>query len=538
MAGRLGFTLVTPSIARASSAVVSRPLSLDLALLTAIVGGWLMALGYPDVAWWPMTIAGTALVLASLRGRSMGGSLLVGAVGGFAYYGILIEWLTVYLGVVPWLALTLVQVVFTALGSVLITCAWRWVPRAWSGVAGRLVLTPLVVGAAWTAREAVASVFPFGGFAWGRLAHSQAEGPLAHWAAWVGFSGLTFLLAAFSAALAAVVIEREIGMLRRGIAVVGASAALLVWPAVPIATTGTISVAAVQGNSDSGLFASYERGQILQDHYDATRTLFDQGLDLDVVVWPENASDLDPLRNEYSASVLDLVGDRLDAPVVVGTITMDGDKTFNSVLLWESGVGAVDQYDKAHPVPFAEYLPARDFFYPLAPRLFDLVPRDFSFGQRDTVVDINGVIAGISICYDIVDDDLLARQIDEGAQVLFSPTNNADFGASDQSVQQLAIARLRAIESGRSLVNASTVGASAIILPDGSTLDSLPLFEPGTMVQQVPLSDTITPAHALGRTLEWGIILFALTTIALAGILIGASGRAHSRASDGSKADR
>lgn len=538
MAGRLGFTLVTPSIARASSAVVSRPLSLDLALLTAIVGGWLMALGYPDVAWWPMTIAGTALVLASLRGRSMGGSLLVGAVGGFAYYGILIEWLTVYLGVVPWLALTLVQVVFTALGSVLITFAWRWVPRAWSGVAGRLVLTPLVVGAAWTAREAVASVFPFGGFAWGRLAHSQAEGPLAHWAAWVGFSGLTFLLAAFSAALAAVVIEREIGMLRRGIAVVGASAALLVWPAVPIATTGTISVAAVQGNSDSGLFASYERGQILQDHYDATRTLFDQGLDLDVVVWPENASDLDPLRNEYSASVLDLVGDRLDAPVVVGTITMDGDKTFNSVLLWESGVGAVDQYDKAHPVPFAEYLPARDFFYPLAPRLFDLVPRDFSFGQRDTVVDINGVIAGISICYDIVDDDLLARQIDEGAQVLFAPTNNADFGASDQSVQQLAIARLRAIESGRSLVNASTVGASAIILPDGSTLDSLPLFEPGTMVQQVPLSDTITPAHALGRTLEWGIILFALTTIALAGILIGASGRAHSRASDGSKADR
>ena len=538
MAGRLGFTLVTPSIARASSAVVSRPLSLDLALLTAIVGGWLMALGYPDVAWWPMTIAGTALVLASLRGRSMGGSLLVGAVGGFAYYGILIEWLTVYLGVVPWLALTLVQVVFTALGSVLITFAWRWVPRAWPGVAGRLVLTPLVVGAAWTAREAVASVFPFGGFAWGRLAHSQAEGPLAHWAAWVGFSGLTFLLAAFSAALAAVVIEREIGMLRRGIAVVGASAALLVWPAVPIATTGTISVAAVQGNSDSGLFASYERGQILQDHYDATRTLFDQGLDLDVVVWPENASDLDPLRNEYSASVLDLVGDRLDAPVVVGTITMDGDKTFNSVLLWESGVGAVDQYDKAHPVPFAEYLPARDFFYPLAPRLFDLVPRDFSFGQRDTVVDIDGVIAGISICYDIVDDDLLARQIDEGAQVLFAPTNNADFGASDQSVQQLAIARLRAIESGRSLVNASTVGASAIILPDGSTLDSLPLFEPGTMVQQVPLSDTITPAHALGRTLEWGIILFALTTIALAGTLIGAGGRAHSRASDGSKAAR
>lgn len=520
---------MTSAIPAAAPPAVARPLPLGPALITAVVAGWLMDLGYPDVAWWPMAIVGTALMLASLRGRSIGGALLVGAVGGFAYYGILIEWLTVYLGVVPWLALTLAQVFFTALGGVLITLAWRWVPRAWPGVAGRLILAPAVVAAAWTAREAVASVFPFGGFAWGRLAHSQAEGPLAHWAAWVGFSGLTFLIAWFSAMLVAVVIESKVGMLRRGVLVAGASTALLVWPAVPIATTGTISVAAVQGDSDSGLFAEYEQGQILQDHYDATRALFDQGLDLDVVLWPENASDLDPLRSEYAASVLDLVGDRLDAPVVVGTITAEGDETFNSVLLWRSGQGAVDQYDKRHPVPFAEYLPARDFFYPLAPSLFDLVPRDYSFGQRDTVVDLDGVIAGISICYDIVDDDLLARQIDEGAQVLLAPTNNADFGVSDQSVQQLAIARLRAIESGRSLVNASTVGASAIVLPNGSTLDSLPLFEPGTMVQEVPLSDTVTPAHALGRTLEWGVILFGLLSIALAGLLIGRRGRADSR---------
>jgi len=499
------------------------PLPLGVAVLAAIVGGWLMDLGFPDLAWWPLTIVGTAVVLWALRGRSIGGALLIGAISGFAYYGTLIEWLTVYLGLVPWLALTLAQVFFTALGGVLITLAWRWVPRAWPGAAGRLVLTPAVVGAAWTIREAVASVFPFGGFAWGRLAHSQAEGPLAHWAAWVGFSGLTFLLAWFSAALVAVTIEREVGMLRRGIAVAGASAALLIWPAVPIATTGTITVAAVQGDSNSGLFADYERGEILQDHYDATRPLFDQGLDLDVVVWPENASDLDPLRSEYAASVLDLVSDRLDAPVVVGTITAleeaGEELTFNSVLLWQAGEGPLDQYDKKHPVPFAEYLPARDFFYPLAPDLFDLVPRDYTFGTRDTVVSIDGVIAGISICYDIVDDDLLAEQLDAGAQILLAPTNNADFGVSDQSVQQLAIARLRAIEAGRTLVNASTVGASAIVLPDGSTLDSLPLFEPGTMVQEVPLSDTVTPAHALGRTLEWGVILFGLAGLGLAGAL-------------------
>jgi apolipoprotein N-acyltransferase len=87
-------------------------------------------------------------------------------------------------------------------------------------------------------------------------------------------------------------------------------------------------------------------------------------------------------------------------------------------------------------------------------------------------------------------------------------------------LQQLAIARLRAIESGRTVVHASTVGATAIVLPDGSTLDSVPRFEAGTMVQQVPLSDTVTPAHALGRTVEWGVILFALASLLLAGLIV------------------
>ena len=284
----------------------------------------------------------------------------------------------------------------------------------------------------------------------------------------------------------------------------------------PVTTTGTTTVAAVQGNSDAGLFAGRQAGDILDDHYLATVPLFDAGHELDMVVWPENAADLDPLRSEYSATVLDVVSERLAAPVVVGTITVDGDETFNSALLWRDGEGALDQYDKVRPVPFAEYLPARDFFYPLAPELFDLVPRDYAFGQRDTVFDVDGVIAGIAICFDIVDDDLLQRMVDEGAHVLLAPTNNADFGRTDQSVQQLGIARLRAIEQGRSLVNASTVGASAIVAPDGTTIDALPLFEKGTMVAEVPLSDTITPAHALGRTVEWFAILLTLSSLLIA----------------------
>ncbi|RZT64065.1 apolipoprotein N-acyltransferase [Microcella alkaliphila] len=491
---------------------------IGVALLAAVLGGWLMSLAYPDPGWWPMMLPGLGLVLWALRGRTVGGGLIIGAVSGFAYYGALIEWLTVYLGLVPWLALTLAQVFFTALGGALIALAWRWVPRAWPSTAGRLVLTPLVVGGAWMVREAVSSVFPFGGFAWGRLAHSQAEGPLSPLVAWTGFSALSFLIAALVALTVTALVETRRSRAERASVPVAFAVLLLVWPAFPVTIIGTTTIAAVQGNSNSGLFADYERGEILQAHYDATRPLFGRE-GIDMLVWPENASDLDPLRSEYAAGVMDIVSEQVNAPLLVGTITVAGDKTFNSQLMWRTGEGAVDQYDKIRPVPFAEYLPAREFFYPLAPDLFDLVPRDFAFGQRDTVFNVDGVIAGIAICFDIVADDLFLQMMDEGAEVIISPTNNADFGVTDQSVQQLAIARLRAVEAGRALVNASTVGASAIIAPDGSTIVDLPLFEPGTMVAEVPLSDTTTPAHALGRTLEWLVILFTVVTITSAAVL-------------------
>ena len=233
---------------------------------------------------------------------------------------------------------------------------------------------------------------------------------------------------------------------------------------------------------------------------------------------------MDPLRYPDAAALVSEVSREMGAPLVVGTITREGEETFNSMLLWEfdeaSGRDIVrDQYDKIHPVPFAEYLPWRDFFYPLAPSLFDMVPRDYSFGQRDTVFDVAGTTAGIAICFDIVDDNIVWAMMDSGAEIIFAPTNNADFGRTDQSIQQLSIARMRAIETGRSVVNISTVGTSAVIDPWGSERDRLPTYEEGYMMLDVPLATHTTPATLIGRTLELGVVGFTL-----AGIIIGMLG--------------
>ncbi len=520
------------------------PLPFWAAPVVAVIGGITLAGAFPPLGWWPLAIIGTGLILFSLQGRSVCASLAVGLSGGAAFYGIHIFWLTTYLGAVPWLALGGLQTIFFALGGLLITLAWRFGLRAWSGMTGRLILLPAILAGIWILREGISSIWPYGGFSWGRLAFSQSESPLGQLVAWLGTSGLSFVIAFLAGVLLQALRENSIVPWRRMLVPATALLLAFVMPAWPTVPSGSIRIAAVQGNSDAGLFAQRERGSILDDHLQATVPILDEEIDL--LVWPENAADVNPLTDRGAAGVLDYVTGEMNAPLVVGTITTDQqERVFNSLLLWEprdweprdweprdgqGGGGVINQYDKIHPVPFAEYLPDREFWYPFAPDLFDLVPRDYSIGERPNVFPIDladgrTVRAGLAICFDIVDDALLRQMSADGSQLILAPTNNADFGTSSESIQQLAIARLRAIEYGRTVVNASTVGTSAIIAPDGSTIDQLETFTPGTMVERVPLSDTTTPAAVIGLWVEWLLALGSLAGVGAAALLSRARAR-------------
>ncbi|PZU38298.1 MAG: apolipoprotein N-acyltransferase, partial [Microbacterium sp.] len=107
----------------------------------------------------------------------------------------------------------------------------------------------------------------------------------------------------------------------------------------------------------------------------------------------------------------------------------------------------------------------------------------------------------------------------DGAQVYMFQTNNADFRGTDENLQQLAFARMRAIETGRSVVNISTVGTSQVIAPDGSTIDALPADEPGAMVTDVELREGITPAVLIGSTVQAILFWGALAAFAGVGLL-------------------
>jgi apolipoprotein N-acyltransferase len=153
-----------------------------------------------------------------------------------------------------------------------------------------------------------------------------------------------------------------------------------------------------------------------------------------------------------------------------------------------------------------------------APDLIDMVPRGFSFGERDGIFEVSeGFIAGTLICFEIAEDGILRELGDDGAQIILSQTNNADFGYSDETFQQAGIARLRAIETGRVVVNISTVGLSAIYLPSGEIRSEVQWYTPAVMVQELPLYTGLTPAMFIGRFFDLAnalvVILLVLLTL-------------------------
>jgi apolipoprotein N-acyltransferase len=309
---------------------------------------------------------------------------------------------------------------------------------------------------------------------------------------------------------------------RFGLAV-GAIALVLAVPLWPATTAGSTRIGAVQGNGPAGYFDGAQPGDVMNAQIQATLPLI--GKKADMVVWPEGSADIDPTRDWSSAAVLDELSTRLKAPMIVGTITHRHGKYYNTSLLWKAGKGAVELYDKKHPVPFGEYVPDRSFWMPFAPQLLGLIQRQYVPGTRSNVFDVNGVRAGISICFDIVDDQLVTDMMNGGAQVILAQTNNADFGRTKENMQQLAIARLRAIETGRSLVNISTVGTSQIIDPEGRTIAHIPAYRPGSMLTDVPLGTTTTPATLLSRAIEVLVCGLGLGAVVVAGITVPRSRR-------------
>lgn len=497
---------------------------LMLRFATGIAGGFVSSLAFPRENISPLIFVSVILLFASVRNLRPLTALMVGFSGGLAFYLSQIEWLSLYLGPIPWLALSILEAGIFAIGMMCVSVVWRWLDaRLVNETKFRNLLNAAALATLWTAREWVSISIPYGGFPWSRLAQTQSETFLSKWVYLGGLGALTFAVAFISAVILHWILNYRSNRVLPDVASLATFVVLLLTPALILPATegqaGEITIGAVQGNANAGLFANEVPGTILNNHLEATKLLTSKkGFEeLDLVVWPENASDLSPFSSATAhQAVKNLVDNEIRVPLIFGTITERGDELFNSSILWQPTRGATDYYDKKRPVPFAEYVPDREFWYQLAPDLIGLVSRGYTFGTRDGIFEIGNAKLGTLICFEIAIDDIGRELVADGAQIIISQTNNADFGRSDETFQQAAFARLRAIETGRVVVNVSTVGVSAIYAPDGSVIDQVPSFEPAAMLEKLPLRNTITPAMSIGPVFELLINLFAALLIALA----------------------
>lgn len=531
----------------------ARSLRWWLALPFAAAGGFALDIATPAVDWWPAAFVGAALIIAAVWQQPGRAGLLYGGVAGAAFWMPHIHWLTLYLGPIPWLALSTVMIAWFGLFGWLAATATRGIAQFTMPAPARVLAQSLVVAGLWVAREQVQSTWPYGGFAWGRIAITQADGPLLGLVSWLGFAGLSGLIVWACALAVAILARSDWTALRKGASVVlvGLSiAALSLVPTAALPQDGTLRIAAVQGNSKSAIFDDRENGDVIRDHIAVTRSLLDDleanDKAVDLVVWPENSGEFQLPDQHYRALEVQRLAARAGAPIVIGSILQHAENTYtNSSVVFDEDGYTGQRYDKRRPVPFAEYMPNRAVFRAIVPELVDMVQLEYSFGQLPAVLPIDTAIgqvrAGIAICFDIAFDDHAVALMNGGvdsagepsdAQLILAQTNNADFGHTDQSAQQLQIAKLRAVETGRALINISTVGTSAIVLPDGSEADSLTPYTADSMVAEVPLVSGQTPALRFGA-----VIAGAWITLGLLGAIVGMVGLRGLRR-DGRRSER
>ena len=547
-----GSTAGLPTAGRLAPAPASGPggrggLRRPWALLAALGGGAALAAAFPPVGIWPLAAAGPALLVIALYRQGLRASFVIGLVFGIAFFVPLLSWLAN----VAWYAWAALAIAEAAIFGLL-------------AVGQRLLLGlpgwPLAVGGWWVAAEAMRARWPYA-FPWGRLAMSQAGAPTAGWAAIGGPPLLSFLVAVTGAMLGWLVLQavnRATGpatgprpardrhrLLAAAAATAATAGVALAGSLLPVDGAGPgqriATVAAVQGDVPHArsLPDLLRASTVTQNHASATRALAAQVASgarpaPDMVIWPENSTDLDPIQYPAIYATIATAVAAIDRPVLVGALLQNPLR--NTGQLWLPRRGPVAVYVKRQLVPFGEYIPFRGLLAHIT-SLVSLQPVNFTPGHRAVVFRQGAIRLGDVICYEVGFDGLVRSEVTAGANLLAVQSNDATFevdGQSGESTQQVAMARIQAITSDRAIVYASTTGESAIIAPDGAVLARTGLWRRAVLDTRVPLRSGLTLADRLAGWPE--AVLTALTILALGWAIARAAAGTRRRGSGGSAA--
>ncbi len=452
--------------------------------LLATGGGVLVALSLPPWGWWPLAWIGIAMYAAAVGSGSS-------AVQRFRR-----GWLFAF----PWLAIGMAWMWFLSAPGYIVASV---VFAAYHGIAA--AATPpgrwrmLALPAAHAAVEAVRLWFPFGGVPLATLGISQVTGPLGTLARIGGVVLITWATMQIGVALAALAQHSD-----RRRAWIGPAAVVVLLGLAAAAPSGrdvgtALRIAIVQGGGEQGTRAiDTDPRVVFERHLLATQQL-NANAGIDLVVWPENVIDVARFAGSTEHAEIAAEARRLGAPFAVGVTEDAGDDHFTNAQVVVTPDGQLTgRYEKVRRVPFGEYMPLRGLLDALgAPT--DLVPRDAVAGEGPAVLDLpDGARLAVVISWEVFFGSRARDGVGDGGQMIVNPTNGSSYTGTILQTQQVASSRLRAIEEGRWVVQASPTGFSAFVSPSGDVFDRTAVSEQALLVRDVPLREGRTWYSRLG----------------------------------------
>jgi apolipoprotein N-acyltransferase len=387
----------------------------------AILAGVLTALGFQPFGWWPLVPFGVAgLSLVVLAARRVRGAAGLGFAYGAGFLLLGIGWMQVIF-VQAMFGLVAVEALFFCLLGVLIK------------VAARTPWWPLLAAACWVGVEFTYTRFPFNGFGWMRLGYAMVDSPLAWLLPLAGVPAVTFAAALLGQGIAWLVVARTRARLVTAGAVLVAvllvaAAGMLVPPGHQV---GTVNAGYVQGGAPGGgVYGLGEPRTITRNHVAeafrlAERVEAGEVQKPDLVVFPENSTDMDPYLDATTGTLVRSAVARLGVPALYGVILAGPgpDERQTASLLLDQTEGELSRYIKRGIVPFGEWVPLRSLLLPLIPELKYVgeqsVPGTAPGAMPVTLPDGRIATVGIMVCYDLVYDDFAHDTTTRGGQVLF-----------------------------------------------------------------------------------------------------------------------
>jgi len=495
-----------------------------LALAGATVAGILLALSLPPWPFasgaWLLGVAGAGVLFRTLLDRRPAGRLAAGLVAGVAFYAPSIWWMAEF-SVPGYAVAALLQAAILAAGTGLVPSAPghpTWCPS-------------LAFPAVLVLVEAARGAWPFGGLPVAGIDLGQAVGPFAAAARLGGRLAVVALVGAAGVGAALVVRRGQAepvgwvvrptgwrtgaGLLVLAVVAVVVAAALAAPDGSP---AGRRVVAAVQGGGARGLRAVDTVGRTaFESSLKASERV---GTPVDLVLWPEDVVDVERLARSPEDGQLARLARRLEATVVAGVVA---DVTpcpppggtvcrfTNAAVAWGPDGRRIDRSDKVHRVPFGEYVPFRDLFE----RLADLsdVPRDALAGRGPGTLDTPAGRVGVLISYEVFFGDRARAAAAGGGRLLLVPTNASSYRGAQVPAQQVAAARLRAVETGRWLVQAAPTGYTAFVDHRGRLRARGGLGRSEVLQRGAELRSGRTVATTTG---PWPVLILAALALAIA----------------------